>query len=144
MEQTANYGLRQWAKTDRIQMEDFNSDNAKIDAALKASADAIAAVTAAAGNCKVWTTGYTGNGTSGNSNPRSVTFPSQPAVVLVMEPVGGHTMCLFNGTTRYDYNNTYVTVSWSGNTVKWYASSANEQFNVNGYNYRVVALLTTT
>ena len=34
MEQTSNYQLNQWDKTDRIQMEDFNADNAKIDAAL--------------------------------------------------------------------------------------------------------------
>jgi hypothetical protein len=36
MEHTANFGLTQWEKTDRIQMEDFNADNAKIDAALQA------------------------------------------------------------------------------------------------------------
>lgn len=34
MNQTENYNLSQWAKTDRILMEDFNADNAKIDAAL--------------------------------------------------------------------------------------------------------------
>ena len=37
MGQTANYQLNLWDKTDRIQMEDFNADNAKIDAALTAS-----------------------------------------------------------------------------------------------------------
>lgn len=31
---TPNYQLSQWERSDRIQMEDFNSDNAKIDAAL--------------------------------------------------------------------------------------------------------------
>ena len=51
MKQTANYQLNQWEKTDRIQMEDFNADNAKIDAALKAEADARAA--AATANCYV-------------------------------------------------------------------------------------------
>ena len=39
--------MNQWVKSDRIQMEDFNSDNAKIDAALKSNADAVAAETAA-------------------------------------------------------------------------------------------------
>ena len=34
LNQTANYGLSQWEATDRILMEDFNSDNSKIDAAL--------------------------------------------------------------------------------------------------------------
>ena len=47
LNQTANYGLSQWDPTDRILMEDFNSDNSKIDAALKANADAIAAEAAA-------------------------------------------------------------------------------------------------
>ena len=34
MEQTANFALNQWNKNDRIMMEDFNADNAKIEAAL--------------------------------------------------------------------------------------------------------------
>ena len=41
MTKTTNYQLNQWAKSDRIRMDDFNADNAKIDAALKANADAI-------------------------------------------------------------------------------------------------------
>ena len=47
MNKTANFQLTQWEKTDRIMMEDFNRDNAAIDAALKGSADAVAAETAA-------------------------------------------------------------------------------------------------
>lgn len=42
MNQTGNYGLSQWEKSDRIQMEDFNSDNVKIDTALKGLADSVA------------------------------------------------------------------------------------------------------
>lgn len=34
MRQTSHYQLNQWEKDDRIQMEDFNRDNEKIDAAL--------------------------------------------------------------------------------------------------------------
>lgn len=34
MKQTSNYQLNQWEMTDRIQMEDFNRDNEKVDAAL--------------------------------------------------------------------------------------------------------------
>lgn len=40
MKKTANYGLNLWEKTDRIQMEDFNADNAKIEAALAQEANA--------------------------------------------------------------------------------------------------------
>ena len=35
MKKTSNYQLNQWDKEDRILMEDFNGDNAKIDAAIK-------------------------------------------------------------------------------------------------------------
>ena len=34
MKKTAQFGLNQWEKTDRIQMDDFNADNAAIEAAL--------------------------------------------------------------------------------------------------------------
>ena len=34
MKQTPNYQLSQWEKMDRLLMEDFNRDNAKLDAAL--------------------------------------------------------------------------------------------------------------
>ena len=40
---TSNYNLCQWVKSDKVLMEDFNADNAKIDAALagKASTSAL-------------------------------------------------------------------------------------------------------
>ena len=47
MTKTTNYQLNQWAKSDRVMMDDFNADNTKIDAALKANADAIAETAAA-------------------------------------------------------------------------------------------------
>ena len=66
--QTPNYKLNQWAKSDRIQMEDFNADNAKLDSALKAEADArrtadsaINTQLAKKGNCWLWTYFYTGD-----------------------------------------------------------------------------------
>ena len=34
MQQTSHYQLNQWDAEDRIQRTDFNSDNAKVDAAL--------------------------------------------------------------------------------------------------------------
>lgn len=42
-QQTGNYQLSQWERTDRIMMEDFNRDNAKIDTAIKDLADKVAA-----------------------------------------------------------------------------------------------------
>ena len=39
--QTERYGLSQWEKSDKVLMEDFNADNAKLDAALAAQAEAM-------------------------------------------------------------------------------------------------------
>ena len=64
MNKTANFQLTQWEKTDRIMMEDFNRDNAAIDAALKSNADKAAALQTAlagAGNCSIETKSYTGD-----------------------------------------------------------------------------------
>ena len=47
MNKTEHYNLNQWELHDRVMMQDFNADNAKIDAALKAEADARAAAVAA-------------------------------------------------------------------------------------------------
>lgn len=41
MRETSNYKLSQWDKTDRIEMEDFNEDNQKIDAALAGLAEQV-------------------------------------------------------------------------------------------------------
>ena len=65
MKQTSNYQLNQWEKTDRILMEDFNGDNAKVDAALKAldtNVNAAAVALTKCGNCQIYTTSYSGNG----------------------------------------------------------------------------------
>ncbi len=34
LKETTNYKLNQWERHDRVLMDDFNADNAKIDAAL--------------------------------------------------------------------------------------------------------------
>ena len=74
MNYTENYQLSQWSMEDRIQMQDFNDDNAKIDAALKAEAETRQAADTAQqaalnnhtaqitklGNCQIYTAQYTG------------------------------------------------------------------------------------
>lgn len=58
MRETSNYKLNQWDKPDQILMEDFNADNAKIEAALaklqeeKASLDTLLLVATEVGNVK--------------------------------------------------------------------------------------------
>ena len=77
MTKTTNYQLPKWEKTDRIQMKDFNDMTATLDAALKANADAIAAVGYVTGR-------YTGTG----SYPRTVSLGFQPKAVVVTTYTG--------------------------------------------------------
>lgn len=119
---TANYGLSQWARTDGICMDDFNNDNALIDAALAAGT-------------KVETGSYTGTGTCGDGNPSSLTFDFVPKLVLII----GNAWC---GFITQDYNkglfigimqylpNARATVTWSDSTLTWYAISYS---SYNGY-----------
>ena len=67
MTKTTNYQLNQWAKSDRIMMDDFNSDNKKIDAALAA--------------LKVSVGTYTG---TGDTNTQQITLGFQPRIVLIL------------------------------------------------------------
>ena len=69
MTKTTNYQLNQWAKSDRLMMDDFNADNAKIDAAL--------------GALQIVTGTYTGSGNDANCRV-DVALGFRPKAVLVM------------------------------------------------------------
>ena len=78
MNRTPNYNLNQWEKSDKVLMDDFNADNAKIDAALKGEAGARAAGDAALqaalsakGNCRIRTTVT-------STSPPPLPFPKSP------------------------------------------------------------------
>lgn len=157
MQKTTNYQLNQWVKSDRIQMEDFNSDNAKIDTVLKGNADKAAAALAAVascGNCKIATGTYTGNGFYGKDHLTSLTFPFEPKLVIIqnkqrsmanigatgLDPYG--LLIALNPLKQFDTNNGYyhVYLSWKGNTVSWYGESADLQFNSSGHTFSYLAL----
>ena len=137
MNQTPNFQLNLWDKTDRIMVEDFNADNAKIEAALS-------------GIPKIATGTYTGKGTYGSGNKNSLTFDFQPAMVIIVRngtnSPGAGTILLYGQTqsagTSAQYNgySLELTVAWSGNTVTWYsAQNADRQLNASG-TYRYLAL----
>ena len=154
MNKTANFQLTQWEKTDRIMMEDFNRDNAAIDAALKSSADGVAALQtalASCGNCKIVYGTYTGNGKSGSANPNKLTFSGKPVLVIVQAQ---------SNTTDFDFhlrmirgcdwavgdrdNYSYTnSVAWGENYVSWYNDKAGTQFNLQGSVYSYIALIPT-
>ena len=71
MQHTTNYNLNQWDADDVVRREDFNADNAKIDAAL-------------AGGARVMFGTYTGSG----SWIRGIYVGCAPKAVLVL-PVDG-------------------------------------------------------
>ena len=137
-QQTPNYKLSRWAGTDRIMMEDFNRDNAAIDAALKSNADGVAALQTAlagAGNCEIGMISYTGTGKNGDSNPTTVTFPKMPAgfflcgaeTYLVVR--GGDThacMIYYTGSTTYV---SQMLVSWKGNQFQISSTKPSYQLN---------------
>lgn len=157
MGQTANYQLNQWVKTDRIMMEDFNSDNAKIDAALKANADAVAtkaenttvsalqAAVALCGNCKVVTTSYAGTGTCGSANAKSLTFEKPPLAVLIFgKEIGltapGTDMKVLRVSSEATSNTTWATDKKS---ISWYHTDGEAyMLNSSGYTYNVVIFYT--
>lgn len=141
MQQTSNYQSSQWDAEDRIQREDFNSDNAKVDAALavaKAERDALAAAVADCGNCRIVTGSYTGSGLYGASNPNILTFDGKPLLLAIMPSsnVGNSAkgfLAVRGSSFTYTYPGNYNSinqVTWGDRSVEWYcADSAQYQFN---------------
>ena len=145
MNSTKNFGLSQWEKSDRIQMEAFNADNLKTETALTEHAAALAgqaAMLSKCGNCKIeWKT-YMGNGQCGEGNVNTVTFSAPPLMVFV----GGYDarfLIMFYGHNTARNNDNYpVTITWNGSTVSWYSEQgAHYQCNMNRSTYYVAALI---
>ena len=82
MTKTTNYQLNQWAKSDRLRMDDFNADNQKIDAALAAKS-------------RVACGAYTGDGTAS----RTIDLDFTPKAVLVLS--AKYLLASTDNTTRY-------------------------------------------
>ena len=166
LNETTYYQLSLWDEDDRILMEDFNGDNAKIDAALKANADAAAgkadaedvaaleAAVAGKGNCRIASGTYTGNGNTGAQHPNTLTFPFEPKLLVIQNEAGAATdeyrpyeremMLLVRPVGLFSYDgyslNYHNIVTWSGNSVSWYGSNAVIQLNQDGDTYHYVAL----
>ena len=127
-------------------MEDFNRDNAAIDAALKSNADGVAALQTAlagAGNCKLYFGTYTGTG----SGLTTLTFEKRPLFVSIMgnniwitAMQGAPVAIAKNAGEVYGG---YNTATWSGNSVslKNGSNSMASQCNESGMVYQVMALM---
>ena len=153
-QQTPNYRLSRWAGTDRILMEEFNSDNEKIDTALKSSADGVAALQtalASCGNCKIVYGTYTGNGKYGSANPNKLTFDGNPLFVIIKGSTGSsptlgiQAMRGWNTAFANSTNSSAVChLTWGEHSLSWYNSqSSTDQFNTSDSVYPYIALFAT-
>lgn len=142
---TANLGLNQWARTDGVCMDDFNADNALLDAAVALKPN-IASGT------------YTGTGTYGTANKNTLTFSFAPRAVLIYTADGqfgvlfqGNATGFLQGGVNYEedgYSNgterhciEHLTWSSGGKTLSWYNPVANYyQYNESGVVYHWIAL----
>ena len=108
MKKTAQFGLNQWEMSDRIQMQDFNRDNAAIEAAL------------AKRNCRFYTASYTGDGEA----TKTWTFPAKPIMVLIIgKSISAFIQDFPIGITQFGSGSTKITATWHENSVTWSANS---------------------
>ena len=99
---------------------------------------------------KVVTGTYTGTGTYGASNPRTLTFSAPPKLVYIYRDydIMSNCMPMIHGQS-YGHSKS-LTISayekcpltWSGNSVSWYNTrSADQQLNESGVTYYYFAIL---
>ena len=77
--QTSNYGLNQWAATDKVLREEFNQDNAKIDTALAGLAQQITKISFGT---------YTGNSNNAEGGSQFISLGFTPKAVYVCTNYG--------------------------------------------------------
>ncbi len=101
MTKTEHFQLNQWELSDRIMMEDFNADNAKIDAAL----GALSAERIVFGS-------YTGDGTSS----RTIQLPFAPKLLILFAHLfNSDTIAVYTPTAdRYVSNDSCSTAGQYG------------------------------
>ena len=128
MKKTAQFGLNQWEMSDRIQMQDFNRDNAAIEAAL------------AKRNCRFYTASYTGDGEA----TKSWTFPAKPVLVVIIGQVITVLIRDFSiGITQFGSSTHQLQATWEENSVTWTNTNNSGVVSANGKNdsYGLFAIL---
>lgn len=127
MKKTAQFGLNQWEMSDRIQMQDFNRDNAAIEAAL------------AKRNCQFYTASYIGDGEA----TKSWTFPAKPVLVVIIGQVITVLIRDFSiGITQFGSSTHQLQATWEENSVTWVNTNNSGIISANGKaNYGIFAIL---
>ena len=114
--------------SDRIQMQDFNRDNAAIEAAL------------AKRNCQFYTASYTGDGEA----TKSWTFPAKPVLVVIIgQSITGLIRDFSIGTTHFGSMTHQLQTTWEENSVTWTNTNNSGVVSANGKNdsYGLFAIL---
>lgn len=160
---TANYELSQWVAGDLILREDFNSDNAKIAAALHGMAVDLLGLhqwlNSPGEILRIASGSYVGNGKGGTTYaPNSLTFDFRPMVVFVFDPAQTDAVvfpavgCMYRGLGKMQDaigDNGMLNVTWENNGVSWiypgvFASGAakaeDRQYNTSGKTYQWIAI----
>ena len=141
---TQHYALNRWDLEDQIIMDDFNDDNAKIDAALHDNAAALSALQTALGTggrtARIAYGSYMGDGAYGPEHPSSLAFDFTPVFVLIAENDNHDKSPMLRGCT--ETNSTYggsITLAWTDRGVSWYTSTGvtNPHLNQNNRNNEV-------
>lgn len=100
----------------------------------------------AVGAPKIETGSYVGTGTSGSSNPNSLTFGFVPKIIIFGNPRsynGNPIQVVFQpNNTPFEFVNGNVVVAFSGNSVSWYSTSGSAEYQLNkkGSTYYYTAL----
>ena len=118
MNYTTNYHLPQWEKSDRIQMEDFNSAFQIVDETFP----------------QVFLGTYTGNGAYGSGSPTGLTFPFQPWFIAIFSPDGVYRLLCARGAAKVNTSpngHSYgaLAVTWGENSVAWHTTSSGSDAN---------------
>ena len=161
--QTANYQLNQWEPTDAVQRTDFNTDNAKVDAALDALAGQVAEKADGAdltaleatvaghttqlgqlGNCRIEHFTYVGNGLEDQQSTRTVSFSAAPLCYLIIGPdaIGSGARSNNYIFVSYYMGNVTMTVTWTGTQFTFVSGRRDAGLNVKGSTYHVIAFYT--
>jgi len=137
--QTANFGLNQWSAEDKVLREEFNADNAKVDAALYARP-------------QITMGSYVGTGDYGSATPNSLNFDFQPLAVAIVQNSTTSTrpgvLLLYGQTASAGFGSISasaacmeIRITWSKNGLSWYSKeSALDQLNTSDQTYHYFAL----
>ena len=139
---TDHYQLHQWEPADPFLRTDFNQDFQKIDTALgELTAQTISTASGS----------YVGTGDYGKDHPNRLEFPFIPKLIIVVADVTGTlesgNVMLWGQSVSSGIGSTTNTggclnqsLTWSGQSLSWYAGTAGRQLNENATTYRYFAL----